>query len=210
MDEPLFTEPAEPFTHDAFVQPVSLTHALASRQPAPPSGETRPRLQQRLAKLRRMSRFLEAYAQDGVLATGCKAAGVDRKRIWNWQQEDHVFSALMKDAYEQARDRVEAEVVRRAVEGYDRPVYQGGKRVGVVREYSDTLLALLVKQRRPSFAATDKSPVGQTTNHVQVHQLVVPIERLTDEQFKLLEEIYGKAGPPLMDVPKALKGDSGE
>jgi hypothetical protein len=47
------------------------------------------------------------------------------------------------------RSRLEDEAVRRAYEGVERPVFQGGKQVGVVREYSDTLLIFLLKALRP-------------------------------------------------------------
>ncbi len=41
------------------------------------------------------------------------------------------------------------EAVRRAVEGTEKPVYQQGRLVGHVQEYSDTLLIFLLKGRRP-------------------------------------------------------------
>jgi hypothetical protein len=49
---------------------------------------------------------------------------------------------------------VEDEAHRRAVEGYNpRPVYHKGEKVGEIREYSDSLLALLLKSRRPEVYA---------------------------------------------------------
>jgi hypothetical protein len=44
---------------------------------------------------------------------------------------------------------MEDEAMRRAVDGWDEPVYQKGEQVGVVRKYSDSLLALLLRGRRP-------------------------------------------------------------
>ncbi len=40
-------------------------------------------------------------------------------------------------------------MVRRAMHGTDKPVYQKGELVGYVREYSDNLLTLALKTRRP-------------------------------------------------------------
>lgn len=46
-------------------------------------------------------------------------------------------------------DRLEREAMRRAHEGVRKPVYQGGKRVGFIQEYCDTLLIFLLKGLRP-------------------------------------------------------------
>jgi hypothetical protein len=43
---------------------------------------------------------------------------------------------------------IEQEARRRAVDGYDHPVFQGGKLAGVVRVYSDQLAAMLLRGRR--------------------------------------------------------------
>jgi hypothetical protein len=45
---------------------------------------------------------------------------------------------------------LEDEAVRRAYEGVEKPVCQMGKEVGVIREYSDTMLIFLLKGLRPA------------------------------------------------------------
>ena len=45
---------------------------------------------------------------------------------------------------------LEAEALRRALKGTEKPVYQNGKQVGAIREYSDLLLIFLLKARRPT------------------------------------------------------------
>jgi len=44
---------------------------------------------------------------------------------------------------------LEQEVRRRAVEGIEEAVYSGGEQVGTVRRFSDRLLALLMRARKP-------------------------------------------------------------
>jgi len=61
--------------------------------------------------------------------------------------------AAWDEAVAEGIDRLEDEVHRRAVEGVDRPVYQGGVRVGEIKAYSDSLLTLLLKSRRPEVFA---------------------------------------------------------
>ncbi len=46
-------------------------------------------------------------------------------------------------------DLLEDEAVRRAKDGVEEPVYQGGKLVGHVQKYSDTLLIFLLKGAKP-------------------------------------------------------------
>jgi hypothetical protein len=50
---------------------------------------------------------------------------------------------------EAGTDLIEQEAWRRAVDGYDRPVFQDGELVGLVRAYSDVLLMMLLRGRRP-------------------------------------------------------------
>ena len=44
------------------------------------------------------------------------------------------------------------------MEGVERPVYQGGVRVGEIKTYSDSLLTLLLKSRRPEVFACSYDP----------------------------------------------------
>lgn len=46
-------------------------------------------------------------------------------------------------------DRVRSELLRRGVDGWDEPVYQGGKKVGTVRKHSDACLIKLAEWTLP-------------------------------------------------------------
>ena len=59
------------------------------------------------------------------------------------------FAKDRKGALDMGADTLEDEAVRRAKDGVEKPVYQGGKLVGHVQEYSDTLLIFLLKGARP-------------------------------------------------------------
>jgi hypothetical protein len=64
-------------------------------------------------------------------------------------RRDEEFAAAWADAIEEATETLERVAVRRAMVGTDRPIFNGGKQVGTVREVSDTLLIFLLKARRP-------------------------------------------------------------
>lgn len=111
--------------------------------------------------LERRRLFLRAFAARGIVAEGCRAAGVSRDAVYHWRETSEWFEQLYLIAIEEAADRIEAEAIRRAVDGYDEPViYQGmptsvvdpvtgEQRTLTVRKYSDTLMAMILKGARP-------------------------------------------------------------
>lgn len=104
--------------------------------------------------------FLAAYAETGIITTAALAAGVDRKTIYNWQEHDEAFSLRFYDAEATANDLIRAEILRRAYEGVEEPVFQLGKYAGTIRKYSDTLLIFEAKRRMPEYR--DKVDVKTT------------------------------------------------
>lgn len=85
--------------------------------------------------------FLVAFALTGNLSVATAASMRDRSAHYRWlAEEDGEYKAAFAVAKEVAVEQLEAEAWRRGVFGVDEPVYQGGKRVGTVRRYSDSLL----------------------------------------------------------------------
>lgn len=93
--------------------------------------------------------FLAALAETGNVLKSCKRAKVGRRTVYDWRETDPEFATLWDAAAELGTDALEDEAVRRATDGVTKPIYQLGKKVGAVREYSDTLLIFLLKGRRP-------------------------------------------------------------
>lgn len=104
--------------------------------------------------------FLKAYSELGVVTHAAAAAGVSRQTIYQWQEHDEAFGLLMNQSRGEADDAIRREIHRRAIDGLDKPVYQGGRQVGTIREYSDTLLIFLAKSRMPEFR--DKQQIEHT------------------------------------------------
>jgi hypothetical protein len=103
----------------------------------------------RLTTARRKSLALDLLSQGHTLAHIRKVLGVNRVTVFRWRKDDPSFAQAYSDAMEAGTDVIEQEARRRAVDGHDQPVFQGGKQVGVVRVYSDMLAALLLRGRRP-------------------------------------------------------------
>lgn len=94
-------------------------------------------------------RFLEHLKNTANVTLSARLVGVSRRTVYNHRAADPGFASAWDTAVDEAIDLLEAEARRRAVDGTDRPVYQGGELVGYVRGYSDTLLIFLLKGHRP-------------------------------------------------------------
>jgi hypothetical protein len=93
--------------------------------------------------------FLETLARVGTVSHACQAAGVNITTAWRMRQSDPGFDQACQDAERRFTDRAERELFRRAIDGVEEPIYQGGKLVGTRLVYSDSLLLAVVKARKP-------------------------------------------------------------
>lgn len=99
--------------------------------------------------------FLSAMAVHGTITAAAKQIGHDRDIHYRWLREDTTYRERFDAANDQFADTLVAEAVRRARDGCDRYVVSAGRLVTTVdgeplteRQYSDTLLALLLKAHR--------------------------------------------------------------
>jgi intein/homing endonuclease len=118
------------------------------------------------------ARVIANFAETGRIDLACAAAGVDRTRHYDWLK-DPKYRAAFEQARERAVDLLEAEAWRRAREGVEEPIVQGGRRVVeaidvpeldgdgkptgkmvkveralVIRRYADQVLMFLLKGRK--------------------------------------------------------------
>lgn len=92
--------------------------------------------------------FLDNLAIYGNVSLSCKKAKVSRMTIYNWK-EDAKFNNDYEISAKLGVEALEDEARRRAFAGTVKPVYQGGKKVGSIKEYSDTLLIFLLNGAKP-------------------------------------------------------------
>jgi hypothetical protein len=111
--------------------------------------------------------FLEQLAAGYSVTASAWTIGVHRMAAYRWRdlslatrQEDGSFlddfCVRWDDAMEAGVDRLEDEAHRRAARGVEKPVYQGGVMVGTITEYSDTLMQVMLKGKRPSRYNTER------------------------------------------------------
>jgi hypothetical protein len=104
---------------------------------------------QRKITQRKRRTLLTLLAQGSRIGVACEAIKVSRQAVHLVRRREPEFNQQVEDALAVGATALEDEALRRAVEGVDRPVFQGGKLCGHVREYSDTLLLALLKARLP-------------------------------------------------------------
>jgi len=85
----------------------------------------------------------------------CDRIGVSRTTVKTWRQTDEDFALAYADAMEDGTDALEDEATRRAYNGVEEPVYQGGELVGHKTVYSDKMLEFILSGRRPGMYRKD-------------------------------------------------------
>jgi hypothetical protein len=136
--------------------------------------------------------FVDSFAKCGIVSAAARVAGISRQHAYRAAKSDTEFAAAWAEAREEAADELEFEARRRAKDGVVRPVYQGGKKVGEVTEYSDTLLIFLLKALRPEVfrdnarvvvAGDQSSPVRHDHSPSvtdKINELAAAFERAAD------------------------------
>lgn len=100
------------------------------------------------SKATQQNDVLLAFEQYANVTIACKKAKVPRRTFYNWLEETE-FNNKFQSKVNVAIGVLEDEANRRAVQGTTKPVFYKGKRCGSIREYSDTLLIVLLKAHAP-------------------------------------------------------------
>lgn len=109
---------------------------------------------------KKRQQFLGLVANGASITRAARSIRMSRQYMYELRVKDLTFAADWDTAEEEGTDLLEDEAARRAAEGVDEPVFYKGVVAGVVRKYSDTLLIVLLKARRP-----DKYRERQETTH---------------------------------------------
>lgn len=111
--------------------------------------------------------FLDGLREGWSVRKSAYAVSVDTQTVYNWRnaseaskQDDGTyrddFAVRWQSAVRDGVDVLEDEAHRRAVVGVEKPVYQQGVMVGTVTEYSDNLLGLKLRGKRPEVYNTER------------------------------------------------------
>ena len=123
------------------------------------------------------ARFLDVLRETANVTKAAAAVNVSRRCAYDHRADDQEFADEWDDAVEEATDALEAEARRRALDGWDEPVYQGGALVGYVRKYSDRMLELMLRANRTRYRASAvevSGPDGKPIQHSIAVEFVEP------------------------------------
>lgn len=112
---------------------------------------------------RQQKRFLRAFAANPTIRSAARAAGVSVNTHYRWLKRDEDYRERFEDIRPLLMSFLEGAAYKRAVEGVQKPVFHRGEICGHVREYSDTLLAMLLKANDPRYR--DKADVSGKVEH---------------------------------------------
>ena len=93
--------------------------------------------------------FLAAYRETASLSAAAKAAGIPLTQHYQRLERDPRYWRAFGEAQQEVADALQDEAVERALEGWLEPVPYRGRQCGAIRHYSDRLLLLLLKARKP-------------------------------------------------------------
>lgn len=154
-----------------------MSKSKSRSKPSSESGQNRTPQRARVRK-RWQKAFLEELRLTGIVASACMLAGVGRSTVYERRESDAAFKQAWDDAIEESADWLEKEARRRAEEGTLKPVYFKGELVGFIREYSDSLMALLLQANRPE---KFRKNVDLTTGGDKLPSPVVYLPEVQDE-----------------------------
>lgn len=140
--------------------------------------------------------FFEALAASGNVTVAAHHAGYARRCIYEWRQIDEEFARRFAEACEVSADLLEGEARRRGVEGVEEFVVSAGRVVEnpetglplMKRIYSDALLSMLLKARKPELFG-DRSKVelsGQLG--VDINAARAKLEQLIGQAARRVED----------------------
>lgn len=124
---------------------------------------------------RRKKAYLDELRLHGIMARAARAASPRASARYgalqtfkDERERDPEFARQWDEAMQAAEASIEAEIYRRAQEGWDEPIFGGRHReqiVGTVRKYSDPLLMFRARALLPAYRETHTIGVNKRVTH---------------------------------------------
>lgn len=113
--------------------------------------------------------FVATIAITGQPQKAADAAGVSITAAKDLYASDAEFANDVDSAKRRFNERLETEIYRRGVEGWEEPVFGlcdgDTQQVGTVRKYSDRMLELIAKRHMPAYRSDAKALANPNQHH---------------------------------------------
>ena len=93
--------------------------------------------------------FLEALKQTCKVTEAAKIAGYTVRAFYYIRDRDEAFREAWQEVEYEVKDRIEAEIMRRGIDGIEKVLFYQGKPIGTEKQYSDRMLELLAYAHIP-------------------------------------------------------------
>jgi hypothetical protein len=135
--------------------------------------------------------WLAAYVELGTIGAACDHLGIGRSTFYRWKAADPEFAAAVLDAEQDAVDRVEAELYKRA------------------RRKSDTALIFYLKTHRPEVYADKRGPSTVVVNQSQTNVGPINTDNWTDDQLSKGQEFFRRFREAIAKMPDTPETGTG-
>ena len=155
--------------------------------------------------------YLEVLAATGVLIAAADAIGISRQAALQARAADPALEEAVQSALDQYRRVLHDEAHRRAVLGWDEPVFGGQFKdmvVGYVRKYDPRLLELMLKRHDPEFRVDKDRSVTVTGAVAHLHKHTLDMGALSPTDMDLVAKLLG-TGDAVPDVTDGELVDDG-
>jgi hypothetical protein len=147
---------------------------------------------------RRKRKFLKNLATSSHVTNSATAAGVAVSTVYNWRDRDPEFFREWMRALAAGYELLEMDLLDRARNGVEKPVFHEGKQVATVTQYNDGIGVKLLLAHKEIVALT-----RAIAEDISPEQVRVDLDRkLGDMRIKLLRRralAEGKGKPPTSD-----------
>lgn len=123
-------------------------------------------------------RFLAVLADTANVSRAARDAGLASSTVYRMRAKNDKFRIGWDEAIASALDTLEAALLARAVNGVERPLVYGGKKIATVTTYSDPLGMFFLKTRRPEIYGA--AATGDTANGAAPPNELAEVERRLD------------------------------
>jgi len=111
----------------------------------------------RISLINKLNYFLKCLEQSkGVLKNALMLCGMSRGQVEKYRGDFPIFRTVWDEIVQGIIDELEEAAFQRAVRGVEKDVYFKGQVVGKETQYSDSLLALMLTNRRSELYGKDK------------------------------------------------------
>jgi hypothetical protein len=124
-------------------------------------------------------RFLDLYRKTGLLGKSATGCAVSLGTINKARKDSPDFAAAVEQALADFRESLEEEAYRRAVTGWEEPIFSRGEHVGERVVHSDRILELMLKRHIPEYR--DRATLSM---NVAGGVLVVPGTKETADEWE--------------------------